>query len=46
MLAARDHEVRTFADGHRPPSKFEKLRGHAGPGPSTDEMMAILRGDD
>ena len=34
------------ADGHRPPSKFEKLRGHAGPGPSTDEMMAILRGDD
>lgn len=34
------------ADGVRPPSKFEKFRGHAGPGPSTDEMMAILRGED
>jgi AbrB family looped-hinge helix DNA binding protein len=34
------------ADGQRPPSRFEKLRGHAGPGPTTDEMMAMLRGDD
>jgi AbrB family looped-hinge helix DNA binding protein len=34
------------ADGQRPPSRFEKLLGHAGPGPTTDEMMAILRGDD
>jgi antitoxin PrlF len=33
-------------DGKRPPSKFEKLRGHAGPGPTTDEMMKMLRGDD
>ena len=30
----------------RPPSRFEKLRGHAGPGLSTDEIMALLRGDD
>jgi antitoxin PrlF len=34
------------ADGERPPSRFEKLLGHAGPGPTTDEMMAMLRGDD
>jgi antitoxin PrlF len=34
------------ADGKRPPSRFEKLCGIAGPGPSTDEIMAMLRGDD
>jgi antitoxin PrlF len=33
------------ADGTRPLSRFEKLRGIAGPGPSTDEIMAMLRGD-
>jgi AbrB family looped-hinge helix DNA binding protein len=35
-----------IADGTRPPSRFEKLRGIAGPGPSTDEIMTLLRGDD
>lgn len=35
------------ADQKRPPlSRFAKLRGHAGPGMSTDEMMALTRGDD
>ncbi len=34
------------ADGTRPPSRFEKLCGIAGPGSSTDEIMALLRGDD
>jgi antitoxin PrlF len=34
------------ADGARLPSRFEKLRGSAGPGPPTDEIMAMLRGDD
>jgi antitoxin PrlF len=34
------------ADGTRPPSRFEKLCGIAGPGPSTDEIMVLLRGDD
>ena len=34
------------ADGTRPPSRFEKLCGIACPGPSTDEIMALLRGDD
>lgn len=33
------------ADGTRPPSRFAKLIGIAGPGPSTDEMMATLRGE-
>lgn len=34
------------ADGKRPPSRFEALRGHAGPGPTTDEIMAMTRGED
>ena len=34
------------ADGKRPPSRFEKYRGFLGPGPSTDEIMKLLRGDD
>lgn len=29
----------------RPPSRFEKLRGHAGEGPSTDAIMALTRGE-
>jgi antitoxin PrlF len=28
------------------PNRFEKLRGHAGKGPSTDEIMALMRGED
>jgi bifunctional DNA-binding transcriptional regulator/antitoxin component of YhaV-PrlF toxin-antitoxin module len=27
------------------PDRFAKLRGIAGPGPSTDEIMAMTRGD-
>ncbi|MER2534197.1 MAG: AbrB/MazE/SpoVT family DNA-binding domain-containing protein [Rhizobiaceae bacterium] len=34
------------ADGQRPPSRFEKLIGHAGPGMTTDEVMRLTRGDD
>lgn len=33
------------ADGTKEPSRFAKLVGIAGPGPSTDEIMAITRGD-
>ena len=33
-------------DGDRPPSRFEALLGCAGPGPSTDEIMALTRGED
>ena len=31
--------------GGSPPSPFAKLRGRAGPGLSTDEIMALTRGD-
>ena len=34
------------AVGTRPPSRFETVCGSAGPGPSTDEIMAMLRGED
>jgi antitoxin PrlF len=34
------------ADGVRPPSRFAKLVGIAGPGPSTDEIMTLLRGEE
>ena len=33
------------ADGTRPPSRFAKLVGSAGPGMSTDELMKLLRGE-
>jgi antitoxin PrlF len=32
--------------GAKPQSRFQKLRGSAGPGPTTDELMAMLRGED
>jgi antitoxin PrlF len=28
------------------PSRFGRLRGHAGKGPSTDEIMAMMRGEE
>ncbi|MGZ3321490.1 MAG: AbrB/MazE/SpoVT family DNA-binding domain-containing protein [Xanthobacteraceae bacterium] len=34
------------ADGTRRPSRFANVIGSAGPGPSTDEIMALLRGND
>ncbi len=34
------------ADGTRQPSRFAKVIGSAGPGLSTDEIMALLRGND
>ncbi|MDI1262779.1 MAG: AbrB/MazE/SpoVT family DNA-binding domain-containing protein [bacterium] len=33
------------ADGTRPPSRFAKLVGSAGPGMTTDELMELLRGE-
>lgn len=33
------------ADGPRQPSRFAKARGSAGPGLTTDELMAMLRGE-
>ena len=35
------------ADAEHPaPSRFDRFVGSAGPGMSTDEIMALLRGDD
>ncbi len=34
------------AEEKRPVSRFERLLGHAGPGMSTDEIMALMRGDE
>lgn len=35
------------ADGTTPePNRFAKYRGFLGPSPTTDEIMAMLRGDD
>lgn len=31
--------------GRKVPSRFAKVRGSAGKGPSTDEIMALLRGE-
>lgn len=33
------------ADGKPPGSRFEALRGHAGPGLSTDQIMEMTRGE-
>jgi antitoxin PrlF len=33
------------ADGPRQASRFAKARGSAGPGMTTDEIMALLRGE-
>ena len=34
------------ADGTQQPSRLAKVIGSAGPGPSTDEITALLRGND
>jgi AbrB family looped-hinge helix DNA binding protein len=39
------HIIIEKADGTRPPSRFAKAVGSAGPGLTTDELMALLRGD-
>lgn len=44
--AADGSVVLVRADEARPASRFAKLRGHAGKGLSTDEIMALTRGDD
>ena len=42
-LAADGSIVLVPANDSKPVNRFERLRGHAGPGPSTDEIMALLR---
>jgi len=44
---APDGRIVLVKAGHaRPANRFEKLRGRAGPGLSTDEIMALTRGED
>lgn len=45
-LALEGRAVMLKIAGKRPPNRFDRLRGIAGPGLSTDELMTILRGDD
>lgn len=43
--AADGSVVLVRADRKRPPSRFAKMRGHAGKGLTTDEIMALTRGE-
>jgi antitoxin PrlF len=55
IVPGSEVEFRSAADGtiivekvgttDREPSRFAKARGSAGPGLSTDELMALLRGE-
>ena len=44
--AVGDGQIAIVKQGPKPKSRFDRLRGSAGPGPTTDELMALLRGDD
>jgi AbrB family looped-hinge helix DNA binding protein len=44
-LAADGRVVLVRVDGVRPASRFDALRGRAGPGPTTDEILALTRGE-
>ena len=46
LLAPDGRVVLVKDDGAPPVSRFEALRGFAGPGMSTDEIMALTRGED
>lgn len=43
--AADGRVVLMKAEKKTDPGRLARLRGHAGKGPSTDEIMAMLRGD-
>jgi antitoxin PrlF len=44
---APDGRIVLVKAGNTPPvNRFERLRGRAGPGLSTDEIMALTRGED
>jgi antitoxin PrlF len=45
-LAADGRVVLIKVDGQRRVSRFEALRGRAGAGLTTDEIMALTRGED
>lgn len=41
-----DGAVILYKVGPKPTSRFERFRGHAGAGMTTDEIMALTRGED
>lgn len=43
---APDRRIFMVKSGRKVPSRFAKLRGTAGKGLSTDEIMAMTRGED
>lgn len=45
VKAADGSVVLATVDQKAPPSRFKQLRGHAGPGLSTEAIMALTRGD-
>jgi antitoxin PrlF len=45
QLAPDGRIVLVKVDGERPVGRFEALRGRAGAGLSTDQIMALTRGD-
>jgi AbrB family looped-hinge helix DNA binding protein len=45
-LNDRGEMVIEKARGRAKPSRYAKWRGFFGPGPSTDEVMRLMRGDD
>jgi len=45
VLASDGRVILVKVDGKRPRSRFEALRGRAGSGLGTDEIMALTRGD-
>lgn len=45
LLAPDGRVVVAKAGAPSPPSRFESLRGRAGAGMSTDEIMALTRGE-
>jgi AbrB family looped-hinge helix DNA binding protein len=45
-LAADGRVSLVKVSGDRPISRFEAIRGRAGPGPTTDEIMSLLRGEE
>jgi len=45
-LAPDGRIVLVKSGGSRPVSRFAALRGRAGPGLSTDQIMALTRGED
>ena len=44
--AADGSVVVVTAHHTNPPNRVERRRGHGGPGPSTDENIALVRGDE